>query len=145
MNRPFQFAGPAVGDNVGDNRACREVCFRAPCLRPTEVDVIDGAESGDGTEQAKQHVETGIHAQGFDHPDGAGGQQTKNGKTDDGVSTGTGLRDSSLIFNLCISGHKPALKTLSFIDHTRSSREKVSIAERPRELAPCRSLILIIY
>jgi len=71
-----------------------------------EIHVIDCAERGDRTKQAKQHVKAALHAQCFQHADRACNQQADDGESQRGARAGITLGRLAPILCLCLCGHK---------------------------------------
>lgn len=71
---------------------------------PPKINVEHHAERGDRTEQAKQHIESALHARCFENADRASNQTTENSETHHRLGAGTAFRCRALI--LCLCGHK---------------------------------------
>ena len=72
-----------------------------------KIDVKHHAKCGDRTQQAKQHIEATLHAQGFSYTDASRDQAAENCKTENRLGTGSGLRLGLHCFSLC--AHKVPL------------------------------------
>ena len=104
-----------------------------------EIDVINSAKRGDGTQQAKHDIETTRHAQRLPNADCARCQQAENDKSQHGVPAICGLDVLALL--LCLCGHKMCGLVLLPNDQDMSHRRLVTlIAQRnlqhQRRLSP---------